>query len=553
MLIVTGVLVALWMLPQADDAEPSLPPITVPPKRPLPAPKAGATPSGLARPERPADRPRPVRSPPPPTPSRTALEADHASVSPADDEPAGCTPAASTVCHDGDVWSVDSCGDREGLTIECGPILCRDGSCPEPTPGDCDQESELGRCEANRVIACHAGARFEVDCAEHDRRCVETAEAGAVCASAFEDAPCDEEARCADSTTLEVCADDGRHVVDCGAHGASCDLFDGEARCVRVDPLPAAPLSQGEGDGCGPCGCDGSEPGPPSDHELCDGLDNTGDGRADDGADCGLTDIVAFVVTDARGGASTSDTDVALEVARINAHFAEGGQGTRIRFELADVVRIPREEWLIAEDADIQAIARAAATHPARDAFYIPVVFTDLILTGMAPKLGTATLPDGQCRGLIPATPMQVPFGAVVLSKGRGPSTAAHEVGHFLGLCHTHAATVDVAVRKQWTTGDGVVESVDCEACKVQGDRICDTPFDPGPRGCTFDPASCAPACADGSTPDVANLMSYYHGCRFRFSRAQGNRMRGTLAGYRARRELWEEAAGIIPPGGSGP
>ena len=34
--------------------------------------------------------------------------------------------------------------------------------------------------------------------------------------------------------------------------------------------------------------------------------------------------------------------------------------------------------------------------------------------------------------------PGQLPVGLVVVGRRRAPTTLAHELGHFLGLCHTH-------------------------------------------------------------------------------------------------------------------
>lgn len=42
-----------------------------------------------------------------------------------------CTPQDSAGCHDNDVYWYDSCGNREGLKEDCGPLNCSGGSCTE--------------------------------------------------------------------------------------------------------------------------------------------------------------------------------------------------------------------------------------------------------------------------------------------------------------------------------------------------------------------------------------------------------------------------------------
>lgn len=80
--------------------------------------------------------------------------------------------------------------------------------------------------------------------------------------------------------------------------------------------------------------------------------------------------------------------------------------------------------------------------------------------------------------------------GVVVVNHCMGENTAAHELGHILGLWHTHTAALP---------GND---------CNVSFDLCCDTPFDPGPGVCSR--ASCNPRCVDGSMPDTSNVMSYY-------------------------------------------
>ncbi|MFT3925051.1 MAG: M43 family zinc metalloprotease [Myxococcales bacterium] len=127
--------------------------------------------------------------------------------------------------------------------------------------------------------------------------------------------------------------------------------------------------------------------------------------------------------------------------------------------------------------------------------------------------------------------------GMVVVAKARAPTTVAHEIGHFLGLCHTHAderPLADVALASAQSA------AVACGAmCRVEGDGLCDTPFDPGPELCSYD-AACETMCRGGDQPDATNLMSYYTACRSRFTRDQVRLMQHSLALRRA----WQGCVG---------
>lgn len=121
----------------------------------------------------------------------------------------------------------------------------------------------------------------------------------------------------------------------------------------------------------------------------------------------------------------------------------------------------------------------------------------------------------------------QPPFGAVVVAKARAPTTVAHEIGHFLGLCHTHFEYQPPSQRVvRWEADDGRQRAILCDTqCRTGGDGVCDTPEDPGPPSCSYD-ASCQVACGDPAQPDARNLMSYYTACRDRFSVGQAMQLR---------------------------
>ena len=88
-------------------------------------------------------------------------------------------------------------------------------------------------------------------------------------------------------------------------------------------------------------------------------------------------------------------------------------------------------------------------------------------------------------------------------------STSAHELGHCLGLYHKH---------KGLAYGEsGCAEAVNGSNCNNCGDLVCDTPADNGEVN------------TNGFTPDLTNIMSYFHLYgynRNHFTNGQGYRMR---------------------------
>lgn len=104
----------------------------------------------------------------------------------------------------------------------------------------------------------------------------------------------------------------------------------------------------------------------------------------------------------------------------------------------------------------------------------------------------------------------------IVIQKGSMAGVIVHEMGHFFGLPHT------------WTDA-GTDELVIRTNCYTNGDGFCDTESDPYPLGkgganCDFQPG---PKDANGNyyTPPVDNHMTYYSGCKCRFTQEQYNFM----------------------------
>ena len=95
-------------------------------------------------------------------------------------------------------------------------------------------------------------------------------------------------------------------------------------------------------------------------------------------------------------------------------------------------------------------------------------------------------------------------------------TTSPHEVGHCLGLLHTHA------------TSRGV-ETIGGFNCATAGDLVCDTPADPNLTGNVG--FGCIYNGGGGYDPLTDNLMSYApNSCRSNFTEGQEFRMRHALA-----------------------
>lgn len=107
-------------------------------------------------------------------------------------------------------------------------------------------------------------------------------------------------------------------------------------------------------------------------------------------------------------------------------------------------------------------------------------------------------------------------------------STLSHEVGHYLGLYHTHETSF----------GD---EAVDGSDCTVDGDLLCDTPADPRLSGGTnFNSSGCnyygtdTDENGDQYEPMATNVMSYASKeCRVDFTEDQLERILWTLENER--------------------
>jgi hypothetical protein len=332
---------------------------------------------------------------------------------------------------------------------------------------------------------------------------------------------CSGPVRC-EGTALVTCLAGRRERIDCALLGGRCEALTAAepARCVQHKPLLPA------GAECPACGCPPSALG----ERTCDGRDDDGDRHVDEGLSCGSVPIMAFVIADASGESSFSRAEIEAEIAHANALLESQSDQPELTFALSELIVVPAPSLLELSERAFRDAAFDARFHPVRPAFYVPVVFSDhLFAQGEVPRIGASTLPNGYCGGV--QRGRAPPVGIIGIAKSRASTTLLHELGHFLGLCHTHDQTFGL----QMVSDDPArAAALLCdERCNHEGDGLCDTPLDPGPEGCRYD-AACRTLCQRGEAPDARNLMSYYTPCRERFSPGQRRTIEHTLALRRA-------------------
>jgi hypothetical protein len=375
----------------------------------------------------------------------------------------------------------------------------------------CGGVSAYGTCAGQVATACVGGQLMTVDCAEHGERCVMTRE-GASClprrGAHVDCLPAD--APSCQGPVLRHCVDGTWQNVDCAMRLARCDAPAGRAQCVAT---PAAAVALGGGSRAGHA------------VETCDGKDQDGDSAIDEQGVCDEIALLAFVPV----GAKLRDLEARMqeELAIVNRVFHP------MTFAWRRVVPTAEARPFFHPNMFREL---APALSSAEPAFYIPVLYAESIQTS-PPKAGMSTLPNSRCGGVRVSDAPAAAEGLIVVSEVRQPETLAHELGHYLGLCHTHE---DLGAY-------GAAASADA-ACDASGDGICDTAFDPGPPHCA-ELYTCAAQCDVAAEPDTSNVMSYYMMCRRGLSAQQLTEVERNLGLRRGWFACLDPSACLCTPG----
>ena len=384
-----------------------------------------------------------------------------------------CESYARKACHQGDVWWLDSCGVATERVEACDGRACLGVGCAPASiaPDDCAGVPVQGICSGEVASACVGGTAFTVDCTELGQRCVMTREGARCVKRTRRDCSATDSAQCV-GDSLRRCVDGQWDDLDCAKRLGRCALSGGGAQCIggQAPSASTTPI------------------------ERCDGEDDDRDGAIDEDAVCDAVPLVAFIAGGVPGGSVPDGFDAQLErdLANVNRIYHP------LTFRWAKIM--PKAVATRVHPDELDGFARLLSREPELP-FFIPVLYVEEI-TSQPETSGQASLPNATCGGIRLTDHAAPPEGIVVVSASRQPDTLAHELGHYLGLCHTHDELVSYGL---------IPQSVECD---LSGDGICDTPWDPGPERCALLRA-CGIACADPvAQPDVSNVMSYYMPCR---------------------------------------
>ena len=239
------------------------------------------------------------------------------------------------------------------------------------------------------------------------------------------------------------------------------------------------------------------------------------------GTDTLRVPVLFHRIGDGQGMGAVNDQQVDQALARLNAAYAPG----RIVFAKAAPTRLVDDtafyDFAYAEEAAL------------RQAHELPGVINVFVPHRVAGSGG------GQVCGYAYLPPTRRDICVVKASCFTNGSTLEHEIGHYLGLYHTHGKSNCGALTDELADGSN---------CDTAGDDVCDTPADPNLLGRDCDGYEVSGACVyigtrtdangDAYAPDVANVMSYSRkACRQHFSPGQLDRARyflGTSRDYLA-------------------
>jgi hypothetical protein len=225
--------------------------------------------------------------------------------------------------------------------------------------------------------------------------------------------------------------------------------------------------------------------------------------------------VVAWVLHDTIGQANMTQTDVQTAIDDLNGPFAD----ICVSFNLCQYNELPNaRQSKTRQDIEDKEIATIHQVKNVINIYFVEEVIADASQT--IAQQGDTILPD-----------LNDPLtNAIFIPKGSATdgATIMYALGRYFGLNYTHFG------------GD---ELADASNCATAGDKICDTPADPGgsSTNCHLYYHPTSPSLdANGHyyVPDVCNFMSWYTpSCRSSFTNEQYNVMSEVI--LKGRNYLW--------------
>lgn len=204
--------------------------------------------------------------------------------------------------------------------------------------------------------------------------------------------------------------------------------------------------------------------------------------------------LQAYVIANTHGYGAINNCELQQALEQVNTHF----EGSGFSFFFTGVHPINSDKYFSIKDFDEGDSLYVTLNNPNA----INIYFVDY----SAGYCGWANFPWSNKKYILLSNKCAI-----------NSSTFAHELGHYLGLLHTHS------------TSNGE-ELVDGSNCSSTGDLLCDTPADPNLSGNVGSDCIYTGTDTDANNaiynPDTENLMSYSpKDCRTQFSTDQINRM----------------------------